>query len=216
VFVALAVVVLADVPILEGSGFTELNSYFGFTWGDSPVPADVPNVRGQQTSADGQKIKLYGEFGPIDGARFRDGFVFYWHGYYQGTIRPGDSFNADLDFSVNVTGGNLAWKFYAELMSSSGYARILTDLMPMPPSGQVADLRLESSSFSRPGDGDLYESYLHVQWTDFSPTDSFTLTVPQGSVDITCVPEPGLALPAIVSCAFACVRSRSRRQSRLL
>ena len=37
------------------------------------IPADVYNVAGQQTSQDGQSVKLFGDLGPIDGARFARG-----------------------------------------------------------------------------------------------------------------------------------------------
>ena len=47
-------------------------------------------------------------------------------------------FSVDFDFDVNVTGGNVAWSFYADLRPDEGDdGRIITNLIPIPPSGHV-------------------------------------------------------------------------------
>ncbi len=180
----------------QNAGFGDLAPYFSFDYGDGGgIPADVNNVTGQQTSPDGQTVKLSGNFGPIEGARFGNGFVLYWQGGFQGPMNPGDNFAANLNFGVNVTGGTVQWSFYSDLWSNEGFedARILTNLTPMPPSGQISGLQLESSSFTQPGETGIFEGYLNLDWTGFSPTDTLSLTIPQNSIDFTyrAVPEPG-------------------------
>ncbi len=214
VLVVMALSALLGAGRAAEAGFGELNSYFGFTYGDSDVPADVHNVRSQQTSPDGRMVKLSGEFGPIDGARFRSGFVLLWSGDFTGMISAGDVFAADLDFDVDVTGGDLAWSYYADLRPLTGgdSARILTDLMPIPPSGHVGDVQLQSSPFTQAGEDGFYESYLHIEWTGFSPTDTLTLTIPQNSVDVTYLPEPATGLLAIAALAGFRARRQEARQ----
>jgi len=125
-------------------------------------------------------------------------------------MNPGDNFSANLNFGVNVTGGTVQWSFYADLWSNEGFedARILTDLTPMPASGQISGLQLESSSFTQPGETGVFEGYLHLDWSGFSPTDTLSLDIPQNSIDITYqpVPEPGAIQLALV--AFALLQFR--------
>ncbi len=204
------------LPAARGATFGELNPYFSFTYGDGGgIPPDVYNVTGQQTSPDGQSVKLFGDLGPIDGARFASGFVIYWSGGFQGPINPGDKFLADLNFDVNATGGTLSWSFYANLWSNEGFeqARILTDLMAMPPSGQVNGVHFESSPFTQQGDTGWFEGYLHIDWAGFTPTDTFSISIPQNSIDISFVPEPSSCGLALVG--FALSLTRLSRRGRL-
>ncbi len=203
------------LPSARGAAFGDLGPYFSFTYGDGGgIPVDVYNVTGQQTSPDGQSVKLFGDLGPIDGARFANGFVIDWSGSFQGPINPGDNFAADLNFDVNATGGTLAWSFYANLWSNEGFeqARILTSLMPVPASGQVNGVHFESSSFTQPGDTGYFDGYLHIEWTGFSPTDTFSISIPQNSIDITYVPvpEPSILALALTGLTFMLVMRSSR------
>src|SRR5258708_2571830 len=85
----------AGLPAAHAAGFGNLGPYFSFELGDGGgIPADVNNTTGQITSPDGQSVKLYGDLGPIDGARFQNSFVLYWTGGYDGPINPGDKFTA--------------------------------------------------------------------------------------------------------------------------
>jgi hypothetical protein len=202
---------LGALPTVRGASFDDVGPYFSFTFGDGGgLPADVNDVTGQQVSPDGQNLKLYGDLGPIDGARFASGFVLDWSGAFQGPINAGDKFVADVTFDVQATGGTLAWSLYADLYSGE-HARILTDLMPMPISGQVSGAHFESSSFTHPADSGHFEGYLHIDWTDFSPTDTFTISIPQNSLDFTYVPvpEPSMLTLALIGMApTVCLRSR--------
>jgi hypothetical protein len=204
------------LPATRGATFGDLGPYFSFTYGDGGgIPADVYNVTGQQTSPDGQSVKLFGDLGPIDGARFASGFVLDWSGAFQGPINPGDRFLADLNFDVHATGGTLSWSFYANLWSNEGFeqARILTDLAAIPASGQVNGVHLESSLFTQQGETGRFEGYLHIDWAGFSPTDTFSISIPQNSIDITYVPEPSSCGFALL--AFALSFSRLGRKGRL-
>jgi hypothetical protein len=181
------------LPAARADGFGDLGPYFSFEYGDGGgIPADVNNTTGQQTSPDGLSVKLYGDLGPIDGARFGNGFVLYWQGGFQGTINPGDSLVADLTFSAHATGGTLAWNFYTSLWSNEGFeqAQIMTDPAPMPPSGDVTGALLDSSAFTQPGQTGIFQGYLHLDWSGFSPTDTLTVSIPQNSIDITLTPAP--------------------------
>ena len=183
----------------QGAGFGDLAPYFSFEYGDGGgIPADV-NVTGQQTSPDGQTATVFGDLGPIDGASFGNGFVLYWNGGFQGPINPGDNFATDLNFDVTVTGGTLQWSVYADLWSNEGFedARILTNPMPMPLSGQVSGVQLESSSFTQPGDTGIFQGYLYIDWTGFSPTDTLSISIPQ--IEVTYVPEPSTIQLALVA-----------------
>jgi hypothetical protein len=164
------------------AGFDDLGPYFSFTWGDGGgIPSDVSNITSQQTSTDGQTVTLSGDLGPIAGANFGNGFVFYWNGGFQGPINPGDQF---------VTGGSLSWSYYSDLWSNEGYesARILTDLTPTLSSGEINGVQLVSSQFTQPGETGNFEGYLNIEWSGFSPTDTFSIDV--NSIDISYLPAP--------------------------
>lgn len=181
-------------PRAVAAGFGDLGGYFSFHLGDGGLPDGIDSTIGtQQTSADGLAVKLSGSCGPITGAQFEPGFVLYWGGSFEGPIRPGDFFTADIDLSVNVTGGDLGWSFYADLFSpeESDRARILTSVAPMS-GGALTNIHLQSTPFTTEGDGGSYESYIHIDWTNYSPTDTFSITIPSHSVDITYVPEPAM------------------------
>ncbi len=202
---------LTSLPTTCKAGFGDLGPYFSFTWGDGGnIPADV-NVTGQQTSPDGQNVTLSGQLATISGANFADGFVLYWSGDFQGPINPGDSFTAGLNFGVTTTGGTLTWSFYGNLWSNEGYeqARILTGLAPVPASGQVSGVQLASSQFTQPGETGLFEGYLNIEWSGYSPTDTFSINV--NSIDITYVPEPGLMPLAIALSLLLPVLDRRTR-----
>jgi len=180
-------------PAAYALTFGDLNPYWSFVYGDGGgIPADVPSSVGQQTSPAG--VKLFGDLGPIDGARFGWGFVLDWSGDIQGPINPDENFVADVTFDAHATGGTLAWSFFGEMWSNEGfeYSRILTDLMPVPTTGQVIGAHLESSPFTTYGETGYFQGYLHIDWTGYSPTDTFSISVPQNSIDVTyhAVPEP--------------------------
>lgn len=176
----------------QGLGFGALDPYFSFSLGDSSPPGDIPNVTGQVTSPDGYTVSLSGAFGPIDGARFGNNFVLYWSGSFVGPISAGDTFTADLDFQAQATGGALSWRFSSEMFSTLGfeYARIDTTSEPLPVSGEVSGIALQSSAFTTDGSGGNFQGYLLIDWTGFTDTDTLTVTVPSHSIDITYVPEP--------------------------
>lgn len=194
----LLLIVMAAAARLPAAHFGDLGPYFSFSYGDGGgIPAGATNVTGQTTSPDGQGVKLFGSVGPIAGADFHTGFVLDWSGSFQGPINPGDYFTADLSFDPEVTGGSLAWSFYANLWSNEGFeqARILTDEMSLSGSGPVPGIHLASSSFAQSGDTGIFEGYLHIDWSGYGPDDTFSLTIPQNSIDLTyvSVPEPGAA-----------------------
>jgi PEP-CTERM motif-containing protein len=202
-------------PAAAQAGFTDLGPYFSFTYGDGSPPDGVPNSVGQQTSPDGQTTHLYGNFGPIDGAHWQFGFVLYWnggYGGYEGPITAGDYFTNDVDFNVQATGGTVQWSFYARMFSQSGYdsASVYTDLMPVPESGHVT-AHFQSSPFDVSSVDSYYEGYLHIEWNDYSPTDTLSLDIPAGStIDTIYVPEPSaLALMLFSLASFAGVAQRS-------
>ncbi len=205
----------------QNPGFGDLGGYWSFSYGDGSAPPGIPNSTGQQTSPDGQQVKLYGSLGPISGADWASGFVVYWNGGYSGPINPADKFVSDLTFNVQVTGGNVSWDYYADLFSTGGYedARIATDSTPMPASGEINGAHFESNPFTTSGTDGYFESYVHLDWTGYSPTDTLTISIPQNSVDVTYVPAPE---PGSVSLAACCAlgawgfrrfaSSRGRRQ----
>ena len=182
--------------------FGDVGPYFSFVYGDGGLPGDIANVAGQQISADGNTLQLYGDCGPITGAEFGFGFVLDWDGSFQGPISPGDTFTVGLDFNVQVTGGTVSWDLYADLWSNEGYedAQIVTDPTPVPQSGLVSGAQFASSAFNNPGQTGIYSGYLHLDWSGYSPTDTLTVSIPQGSIDTTYVPVPE---PGVVSLMFA-------------
>lgn len=192
---------LIALPFSSKAGFDDLGPYFSFTWGDGGVPPSVYNVASQQTSPDGQNVTLSGALGPIDGASFADGFVLYWNGGFEGPINPGDQFTTDVNFNVSVTGGTLEWSFESDLWSNEGYedAIVSPNLAPMPLSGQVSDASFDSSQFTQPGQTGQFEGYLNIAWSNYSPTDTFSINV--NSIDVTYepVPEPG---PSVLLAAW--------------
>lgn len=204
--------ILTLMATAYGDGFTDLGGRFDFVYGDGGGPGNVPNSTGQETSADGQMVKLFGDFGPITGADWQFGFVIYWNGSYIGPINPGDHFVADVDFDVHATGGTLQWSFYAR-MSSDDFAQISPVFMPVPESGHVSGVEFVSPEFSSPGNGANYESYLHIEWTGYSPTDTLTFSIPHNSVDVTFVPvpEPATAVLALMGAGLVLTGLRRRR-----
>jgi hypothetical protein len=177
-----------------------MSSRFDFVYGDGGgMPADVPNSTGQQISADGLGLKIYGNMGPIDAARFQNSFVLYFTGSYANPIHAGDFFTADLDFDVIVTGGEVAWSFYSEMWSFEGfeYARAVGSGQ-VPANGHVGPVHMDNDHFTQTAlEGGAYiQGFLNLQWTNASPTDALTLNVPQNSIDIAMnIPEPvGISL----------------------
>ena len=211
-FIFVACILLISGP-LYAQGFGDLGPYFSFVYGDGGLPPDIASSTGQQTSPDGLSVKLYGQCGPITGDQFQSGFVLDWDGSYDGPINPGDLFTADLDLSVNVTGGDLQWSFYGDLFSTEGFedARILTDPVPLT-GGELSGVHLESSPFTTTGDGGYFQGYVHIDWSNYSPTDTFSITIPSNSVDLTYVPVPE---PAIV-CALPLLLLLGRRKKQRL
>lgn len=196
--------------------FGDLGPRFDFSFGDGGgMPDDVPNFTGQQMSPNA--VKLYGSMGPIDGARFRNNFVLYWSGYIDGPISPGENYAADITFDAHATGGSLEWKFFTDLFCNENtqHEYISTGLMPVPPSGQVVGAHFESPPFSEPGQTGYFSGYLHINWTGYSPTDTFSINIPQNSIDVTylAVPEPNLML-ALAASLFAGMLSRLSRRHR--
>ena len=198
-FVGSALLTFASTLPAHAAEFNSLDPAFVFTFGDSPVPDGVPHSAGEQLSADGQQVKLFGNFGPIDGATFGSGFAFGYHGIVDGPIAPGGCFTVDLDFDVDVTGGDLQWYFFGLLTSvEEGFilvehAQILTDPAPLPPSGEIHGVHLVSPKFTQPAPLAIAEGSLRIAWSSYSPTDTLTVTIPQQSVDVTyvtAVPEP--------------------------
>jgi hypothetical protein len=180
----------------RGNGFGDLSPYFSFIYGDGDMPGGVPNSAGQTTSPGGESVDLYGQAGPITGADFGFGFVLYWNGGFDGPIGPGDNFSAALDFDVAATGGTVSWDFFADIFSGAGDedARIQTGSTPVPASGQVDGVLLESTPFTQQGTTGYFEGYLHLDWSGYSPDDTLTVTIPQGSsIDLTynAVPDRG-------------------------
>lgn len=183
---------------LGHAGFGELNPRFDFVFGDSGgMPDDVVDTTGQQTSPDGKSVKLFGTMGPLDGARFRNGFVFYFDGVLEGPLNIANSFLVDMDFSAQVTGGEMTWRFYSVLWTGE-WVRASTDMMALP-SGIMQSLHLESTPLNSAVASGQFSGFLHVDWTGFSPTDTFTITIPENSIDFTVVPEPSAMLLMIAA-----------------
>jgi hypothetical protein len=202
------------LPSARGATFDDFGSYFSFHLGDGGLPADIPSSTGRTSAPDGQSFKMFGDCGPIPGDRFETNFVLDWSGGVTGPISPGDKFSVDLTFDVTVTGGTLAWNYYSNLWSNEGFeqARILTDLTPIPASGQVSGVHLESTAFTVPGDSGYFEGYLHIDWSGFAPTDTFSIHIPENSIDVTYLPAPepaSLAL-TVTGLTFLLARRRPR------
>ncbi len=166
--------------------FDDQSPYFSFVWGDGGLPANIYSVAGDQISPDGQTVTMSGNCGPIDGADFQQGFVLDWGGNLEGTIGPGEQFVADLNFSVQATGGTLAWNFLAEI---AGEGMIDTSMTPIALNGQVngAQFEFETPSYAQPY-WNGFGGYLQVDWAGYSPTDTLSINV--SSIEITSVPEP--------------------------
>jgi hypothetical protein len=177
------------------AGFGDMNPRFDFVFGDGPgMPSDVLNVTGQQASLSAPALKLFGSMGPLDGARFQDSFVFYFSGPYEGILAPGDTVAADLDFTVNVTAGQASWQFYNAMYGADPAAEWVqagTSLAPVPVSGHVSGVHIETPAFVASGVNGYYQGYLNIQWTGYAATDTLTLTIPQNSIDtVVSTPEP--------------------------
>jgi len=166
--------------------FDDQNPYFSFVWGDGGLSANIDNVAGDQVSPDGQTVTMLGNCGPIDGTDFRQGFVLDWGGSLEGTIGPGEKFTANLNFSVQATGGTLSWNFLAAI---AGEGMIDTSMTPIALNGQVngAQFEFETPPFTEPY-WNGFDGYLSVDWEGYSPTDTFSINV--NSIEITSVPEP--------------------------
>jgi hypothetical protein len=211
-----SVAALAFQSAANAFTFGDLGPRFDFVLGDGGgMPADVPNSTGQQNFPDG--VKIWGSMGPIDGARWGHNFVLYWSGLFEGPINPGDKYVADITFDAHATGGSLAWRYLNELFVNESTEReyISTPLAPVPPSGQVTDYHVESPEFTDPGQTGYFAGYLLIDWTGFSPTDTFTINVPQNSIDVTflSVPEPNALLLALICVPVICARRLRRRNS---
>lgn len=166
--------------------FDDQNPYFSFVWGDGGLPANISSVASDQVSPDGQTVTMSGNCGPIAGADFQQGFVLDWGGGLEGTIGPGEQFVADLNFSVQATGGTLAWNFLAEI---AGEGMIDTSMTPIALNGQVngAQFEFETPSFTQ-SYWNGFGGYLQVDWAGYSPADTFSINV--NSIEITSVAEP--------------------------
>jgi hypothetical protein len=189
--------------------FEDLDPYFSFTYGDASPGLDVPAQ--QQFSPNA--IKLFGDVGPIAGSNWAFGFVLYFHGLLDGSINPGDNYTADLTFDLSLTGGSASWDFFSEIYTGD-YTRIQTDPAAVPQSGHVGPVHLESPAFTSPSDGAFIDGYLHLDWTGYNPGDTLTLSIPQNSIDITSVPEPGaIALIFAAGTVWASKRKKPRNSS---
>lgn len=214
------VLLVAHVP--AAAGYTYGQPWYSYMMfgNEAPLPEDVPATFNAQLGPDSQSVKMFGGIGPIDGARFNPfGLAFGGGGDFVGPITPGDKLALDLNFDVNLTGGNATWAVYASLWSNEGFeeARILTrdTPVPVPASGQVRGVHLESNAFENAGDTGQYELSLEIHWTNFAPTDTLTLTIPDHSLDLTAatVPEPS-ALAVLVAAIAATSASRGRCRGR--
>jgi hypothetical protein len=199
---------LLAFPSNSKAGFNDLGPYFSFTWGDGGgIPPSVSNSASQVTSPDGLNVVLSGALGPISGADFADGFVLYWTGGFEGPINPGDQYTANLNFNVSVTGGTLEWSYYSDLWSNEGYegADVYPNLTPMSASGQVTGASFDSPQFTQQGETGNFEGYLNIEWSNYSPTDTFSINV--NSIDVTYepVPEPSPFLMVSASLLSALV-----------
>jgi hypothetical protein len=206
-----AAVALFALASTARAGFTDLGGYFGFhlgDLGDGPgIPADVPQSTGQITSPDGKSVKLFGNFGPIQGANWDINFVILWQGGYDSPLAVGDTYFADLDFSTNVTGGQVSWHYFSSMqnLDVGDDSRINTPFNPVPADGNVSGVHLVSDPFAADSpDGGLYTAYLQLDWENYAPTDTLTFNIPQNSVDVTVgpVPEP-------VSVGILCISAGS-------
>jgi len=201
---------------LHAANFGDIDTFFMF--GDeSGMPLGITDVTGHATSPDGQSVRLFGNVGPITGVEFRPGFEYDWvSGSFQGPINPGDYFVADLSFDPEMTGGSLSWSFYAFVWSNEGFeaAQISTSETSLSDSGPVSGIHLVSSSFTQHGDTGSFEGYLRFEWSGYGPEDTFSLTIPQNSIDITyvSVPEPSTAmLVALGSTLGLLIYARGRK-----
>ncbi len=166
--------------------FDDQGPYFSFVWGDGGLPANIYSAAGDQISPDGQTVTMSGNCGPIAGADFQQGFVLDWNGNLEGTIGPGEQFVADLNFSVQATGGTLAWNFLAAI---AGEGMIDTSMTPIALNGQVngTQFEFETPSYTQPY-WNGFGGYLQLDWAGYSPTDTLSINV--SSIEITSVPEP--------------------------
>ena len=89
-------------------------------------------------------------------------------------------------------------------------AQVLTGLTPVPASGQVSGVHFESSPFTQPGDTGIFQGYLHIDWAGFNPTDTFSISIPQDSIDITYIPEPNSCSLALIALALSLGNLRRR------
>jgi hypothetical protein len=174
--------------------FDDQSPYFSFVWGDGGLPANIDSVASDQVSPDGQTVTMFGNCGPIAGADFQQGFVLDWGGNLEGTIGPGEQFVADLNFSVQATGGTLAWNFLAAI---AGEGMIDTSMTPIALNGQVngAQFEFETPSYTQPY-WNGFGGYLQLDWQGYSPTDSLSINV--NSIEITSVAEPDSLYLAMV------------------
>ena len=181
--------------------FDEQNPYFSFVWGDGGLPANIYSAASDEISPDGQTVTMSGNCGPIDGADFQQGFVLDWSGGLEGTIGPGEPFVANLNFSVQTTGGTLAWNFLAAI---AGEGMIDTSMTPIALNGQVngAQLEFETPSFTQPY-WNGFDGYLQVDWAGYGPTDTFSINV--SSIEITSVPEPNSLYLSILPLLFVLI-----------
>jgi len=213
ILIIASVAALAFQSAANAFTFGDMGPRFDFSFGDGGgMPEDVPTSTGQQALPNG--VKLWGSTGPIDGARFRNNFVFYWSGYIEGPINPGDNYFADITFDAHATGGSLAWRYFSDLFCNENtqHEYVDTGLLPVPPSGQVVGAHVESSPFSEPGQTGYFSGFLHINWTGYSPIDTFSINIPQNSIDVTFVstPEPSTCLLAILAGSFlSALRRRS-------
>lgn len=203
-------------PVTCYAGFGDLGPYFSYSYGDGGLPSNLYSTAGQTTSPDGQSVTLYGNAGPINGADFADGFCLYWTGNFGGPINPGDNYTVNLNFDVSVTGGNLSWSYYSELWSNEGYegSTISPSLAPMPASGQMSDVQLESPAFTQVGQTGQFQGYLNVEWSGYSPTDIFSINVNSINVTYEPAPEPDSSLLIITALLFGAIWRLGRRLRR--
>jgi hypothetical protein len=202
-----------------GPSYTLLNyGAFSTITGEPDYPATSLTI-GSQPLANG--VQMFGQFGPISGSEYLGGSTdIQINGAFEGDdIPPGGTHHTAGEFTFTFTGGSVT------LDQVSTWVPTLQSFGTRPgsepaTSGQPISFAYDTSYDSDPfpedtTDGSWYMG-IAFTWTDFAPTDTLTLTIPQHSLDVTSnssVPEPMVGASLLSLAAMYLGRRRPRTHS---
>ncbi len=134
------------------------------------------------------------ELGNGNNLRFR------FFGDFSGSFDADDAIHFNLDFTATASGGDLSFVGYTVLAPGFPFDNTVTPITSGTPFQVAAQSVI---GYSSNGQGEWLLAF-GIHWTGGDPTDTFTLTIPNESLDLWIgqVPEPMMATMLVLPTIF--------------